>query len=220
MPERRVRNRRAREQNLNRPRLAARHVGQRVVVWCNGEVTETNYFEDLRRDKRLHSLLVVEGRCEMNACLVSKLREDIERDSLASDTKYYVVFDVDALGHPDRLAKVESAIALCGQGDIKITPIISNECFELWFLLHYAYLDTHIHRSEIADKVTERIGESYRKDTPMYHRLKDKQSDAIRNAKTLYTNKQDISQESQRAPYTKVHELVEFLNSLAVAIQI
>lgn len=69
-----------------------------------------------------------------------------------------------------------------------VTAIWANQCFELWYLLHFAYHQSGIHRGEIYKKLEEpsRLGKGYEKgDTRIYDSLIEKRATAIRNAKKL-----------------------------------
>ncbi|MDD2331451.1 MAG: RloB family protein, partial [Candidatus Cloacimonetes bacterium] len=62
----------------------------------------------------------------------------------------------------------------------------SNEAFELWYLLHFAYYNTGNSRSQYAELLTKRLMRPYAKNDPnMYIFLKPCQATAIHNAKTL-----------------------------------
>jgi hypothetical protein len=87
----------------------------------------------------------------------------------------------------------------------------SNECIELWFLLHFQSLFAHVGREQYHvilkgyfpyEKTLENI----------YDLLKDKTLTAIAHAKALYASYEEGTPPSQRTPATRVHELVGFLH--------
>ena len=101
------------------------------------------------------------------------------------------------------------------QGETIYHAVWSNQCVELWYLLHFMYMDTDIDRSRYWPKLSDwlkNIGAgSYEKNRPdMYEVLRPYMDIAIANAKRL--DKQNEGQKpSESAPGTKVYELVEML---------
>ena len=99
--------------------------------------------------------------------------------------------------------------------DTTFHAIWSNQCIELWFLLHFSYMQSDIHREEYWPKLTEclkQIGageyEKNRKD--MYEILHPYMEYAIGNAKRLNASNEG-KLPSKAAPGTKVYELIEIL---------
>ena len=93
----------------------------------------------------------------------------------------------------------------------------SNECFELWFILHFEFLNTAIGRAKYYEKLTELLSRKYNKSTPdIYNLIKSNESIAIRNAKNLEKMHSDagVTSYERRDPSTSVYKLVERLRSL------
>ncbi|MDO3408508.1 RloB family protein [Saccharibacillus sp. CPCC 101409] len=90
----------------------------------------------------------------------------------------------------------------------------SNECIELWFLLHFAYLDTSIPRdayyAKLSAELRKRGGpDKYEKaDSGLYEFLKPYQRKAIANAQRLKNSFAPSAAFSKRNPCTTVDELV------------
>ncbi len=88
----------------------------------------------------------------------------------------------------------------------------SNEAFEIWYMLHFNYYDTGLHRSDYESRLTALLGHEYRKNSDtMYSELLDKQLDAIRNA-TRLLERGSVGNPALENPSTTVHVLVEELN--------
>ena len=93
----------------------------------------------------------------------------------------------------------------------------SNEAFELWYLLHFQYLDTGIGRAEFPARLNKLLGLKYEKsDENIYAHLHQHQPAAIRNARKLLKALRDrgVIPVQNTNPSTNVHQLVEFLNEL------
>ena len=126
----------------------------------------------------------------------------------------WIVYDTDDFpaDHIDRV------LQLCVENSTEETmfhAIWSNQCIELWFLLHFSFMQSDIHRTEYWPKLTEHLkqigaGEYMKNRKDMYQILYPYMEYAIGNAKRLNALN-DGKLPSKAAPGTKVYELVEVL---------
>lgn len=97
----------------------------------------------------------------------------------------------------------------------------SNDSFELWFLLHYQFIESQLTRVHYYQKLSELWSCNYEQEgkkqvfcKQIFHRLEaDSRADiyrAIRNARKLFEKQSDLLPADQN-PSTKVYELVEEL---------
>lgn len=156
----------------------------------------------------------------MNTAL-SLVQEAVRLQEEAIDRKQpyvqvWCVFDKDSFTNE----QFNQAIQLCNTKRIRYA--YTNEAFELWYLLHFDYLDTGLSRDQYKNKLTNRIGQEYRKEDPLIYSLLQKLGNeklAIRWAKDLrrYHFKRDGKHDPcNQNPSTTVHELVEILYEYAV----
>lgn len=191
-----------------RRRTAVRDERPRILIVCEGEKTEPNYFKGFR---------LTNVRLEIDPAKsqhYSAVQHTI--DILKTDDDYeevWCVFDRDKhISNPGDLALFNSAMDLARRN--KINVAYSNDAFELWYLLHFNYYDMQLSRADYIVKLNELISEGYKKnDTAMYSKLEDKMSVAIRNAKKLY-NASDKTNPGNADPSTTVFILVEKLNKI------
>ena len=97
-----------------------------------------------------------------------------------------------------------------------VTVIWGNECFELWYLLHFCYRDTPIGRAELRREISkpDRLNRKYEKsDDAIFALLKEKLPDAQRNATRLLR----FNPSPMANPSTNIHQLVERLLALQAA---
>ncbi len=103
-----------------------------------------------------------------------------------------------------------NAIANAHKAGFKVA--YSNEAFELWYVLHFEFLNTGLPRQDYIPKLEEKLRHRYRKNSnSIYEDLVDKQATAIKNAKNLLKQYNPHNAESDN-PCTTVHLLVEALN--------
>lgn len=191
---------------------------KRVLIACEGAETEVRYFRALLKDKRIRTARVEvygpEGGTDPKS-IVEFAKGKVEyarRDGDPFD-EVWCVFDRD-----DHLKIADAMTQAKHQTDPEggFEVAFSNPCFELWFLLHFRYSSGHQHRTAVARelKQKDRIA-GYDKPMDVYGLLKDKQDDAIGNAKRLRKHHKDCNAGRQENPCTNVDELVVGLNKLA-----
>jgi hypothetical protein len=92
----------------------------------------------------------------------------------------------------------------------------ANECFELWYLLHFCYRDTGIGRGDLYKELSksDRLNRKYDKaDKTVFELLKGRRSTAHRNASRLL----EFNSSPLTNPSTNVHNLVATLERLQKA---
>ncbi|MCX2735679.1 hypothetical protein CHR37_07450 [Bacillus velezensis] len=176
-----------------------------ILIVCEGEKTEPLYFESFGlTNVHIHG-------AGGDPLTVVKTAIDI-RKTEKKDNIYYnqtwCVFDRDSFS-ADRfngaLGKAQAN---------KIDVAYSNESFELWFLLHFEYLNVGLSRDDYGAKLSKYIGKKYEKcEANMFSILRKlgNQKEAIKRADKL------LSYHTHNDPYnnnpsTTVHNLIKELN--------
>ncbi|MGC1396347.1 MAG: RloB family protein [Coleofasciculaceae cyanobacterium] len=179
-----------------------RELRQRFLIVCEGEKTEPNYFRRFRVPKNVAEINI-QGLGENPSKLVKSAKE------LKIQEEYdqvWCVFDRDDWTVED----FNNAIKNAEEQGFRVA--YSNEAFELWYVLHFEYLNTGIPRSKYFSKLTSLLGKNYQKNSEMlYDDLLEKQSVAIRNAEKLI-NSYEPRTPVYDNPCTTVHLLVQELN--------
>ncbi len=182
--------------------LDIREVKQRFLIVCEGKKTEPYYFKSFRVPKAVVS---IEGAAGDPTRLVNsayKLANEDEYDQV------WCVFDRDE----GAWTAQNFNNALQNAKTYGFQVAYSNECFELWYILHFEFLNTGLPRSDYEDKLSELLGVKYRKnDSTIYQQLLAKQEIAIKYARKLLESYDPIDPERNN-PSTTVHLLVEALN--------
>jgi hypothetical protein len=209
----------ARRRDDLRRRKPFREPRPRVLVCCEGKVTEPGYFNGLKREGQNH-LLDIEVRPggsnpktlvdfaverKKNADILARRQQD---DNLRYD-EVWCVFDVDAHDHVAD-AKQKAAAN-------RIQLAISNPCFELWLLLHFQDQNAHIERDEV-QSICRRHLPRYDKEVPWANVFPLYQG-AVKRAQAL-----ECWQETRGCagenPSTGVHQLTERIMELGREQQI
>jgi len=132
-----------------RRRRPFREVKRRILLVCEGIVTERHYFDDLRiQTKSLVDLQIEPGGTPKTlvhrAVELKKAAEKAAKRGKDQNLRYdavWSVFDVDV--HPFLAEAKQQA------RDNSIKVAVSNPCFELWAVLHFQDQRRHIERNEV-----------------------------------------------------------------------
>ena len=209
---------RRRKPGRRRPHLSGK---PRILILCEGARTEPIYFNRLKFDRRLTSVVVRPPRARQIGPpgLLKRARNELRNDP--GWDEIYCVLDHD--GRDSAVGKLEAELTAMNRkrASTQVEMILSDPCFELWLLLHFEFTDrpyTSVRggRSACAD-VIERLQRhipEYRKNTTQYLKLVEgRVSDALSNADQL--NRLSPEVQPRRTPYTNVSKLVARLLELA-----
>ncbi|HEY5582956.1 MAG TPA: RloB family protein [Ruminiclostridium sp.] len=192
-----------------------------ILIMCEGEKTEPNYFDEFKLSNVSVKLESTKGGDALHVVQQAiKLADEEPYDEV------WCVFDRDLHTEnpqPERfneaIYKVENfktlkeyKISKNFKRVKKFNYAYSNDAFELWYILHFDYMHSAKPRHEYCKMLSMRMGKKYVKNScDMYDDLIDKQSHAIRRAKTLLDEYANHNPEKDN-PSTTVHILVQELN--------
>lgn len=157
-----------------------------IIVFCEGKNTEPEYLKSFARHYG-NSLLEVELVAPagvpltiVQKAVARKKQEDAKNKPSSFDELYevWVIFDIDA--HPN----IDQAIDLA-KGN-KVGTAISNPCIEIWFLWHFTFHRSCIHRHDLQRELAKYIP-SYQPDGSKlidYERIKKDYTTAKKRAET------------------------------------
>ena len=189
------------------------------LIVSEGTDTEPNYFGAIKNiiniTYRNRIQLEVVGTGDNTINLFKRAKELVDTSSYVYK-HVWIVYDKDDFPaeHFDRVDE------MCGENSNEETiyhAVWSNQCIELWFLLHFSFMQSDLHRNEYWPKLTEclkKIGKGkYEKNrNDMYEILLPYMDDAICNAKKLEEMNKGKSP-SCSAPGTKVYTFVEYIKA-------
>ncbi|PUZ23809.1 RloB-like protein [Chitinophaga costaii] len=194
------------------------------LIVCEGEATEPNYFEGLKKDLPKGVLTAyqidIAGTGRNTQSLVDeafRLQSAYEKNTTRKVERLWVVFDRDSFSAQDFNATIQR----CSNSSLGCAW--SNEAFELWYLLHFQYYENsmsrQVYKEMIESHLKPTLGEGFRYEKnseQMYALLKEYGSleDAMRNAKRLAERFADKKDYANHNPCTMVWKLVEELLKL------
>ncbi|MBE6005299.1 MAG: RloB domain-containing protein [Lachnospiraceae bacterium] len=187
------------------------------LIITEGTDTEPNYFSaiaDIVNSKYPNKINVtVEGIGDNTLNLLEKARRMV----LASPNvikHVWVVYDTDDFP-PEHINKTAEYCEQYTDVETEYHAIWSNQCIELWFLLHFGLYHSDIHRKEYWPKLSEWLikygyGKYSKNRSDMFEILRPYMKTAIINATRL--EEYNIGKvPSASAPGTRVHVLIKHL---------
>jgi hypothetical protein len=201
------------------PHIETKSKAKSFYIVCEGMNTEPEYFKSFPLgNAQVESF----GLGQTKTKLVESVIELMASDESIKEKEVWVIFDMD-INHEQVSQQKEDfnkAIELAQKNNIRVA--YSNDTFELWFVLHYQYIDTPWIRDQYYDKLSELWGCNYPKDGKakafcrrIYQLLLEDdnadQEKAIDWGRKLHDKQTDLTF-AERNPCTTVFELVEELN--------
>lgn len=143
-------------------------------IFCEGESEET-YVRHLRAQYRIPVEIV--PKITRNQVSERKIRESIKNAPKHEKDKIFLVYDIDVTGFLEKLQTI--------QKQINSELIVSNPCFELWYIFHFANHTAEINTDDCLKKL-QSLCPSYKKgDIPvkLKEKLEEKKIEAVKRAK-------------------------------------
>jgi hypothetical protein len=206
-----VSNRRSEERDFRR-RKAKRIPKFRILVVCEGLVTEPDYirkFQHHVRNPRVHVEVPKTSGAPITVVQkAQELREEAarlaaqERDENLKFDSVWAVFDVDS--H----TTLEEALQQAEGQEIEVA--LSNPCFELWALLHLEDERAHVERHVLASRMRGHFP-GYQKLLP-FESLISGYNEAVLRASSLEEEARHHG-DARRNPSTAIYRLTELIRT-------
>lgn len=190
------------------------------LILCEGEKTEPNYFQEIAN--RINSQyrkerITVEGTKKGRLVLLD-LAQDRVKKSKIEYNHVWLVYDKDDFNKDEFDNTVHKIEAINKKSKVKYHALWSNQCIEVWFLLHFIDLKVDVSREEYIDKINQNwkkngIEGTYAKnDIDIYNKLEKYQEVAIKRAKNIIKENKGVAP-SKIAPASMVYEIIEKLKA-------
>ena len=200
-----------------------------ILIVCEGEKTEPNYFESFRRKLvgGEGDRVCVVGLGDNTLSLVEKAKEIVEERRRSDQPPFYhvwIVFDKDEFPDEHFDNSVHSIAQEAAKFKAGVAPhwhaAWSNEAFELWYLLHFQEtLGGPVGREDLCKMLADRfksdlgIEDGYHKnDRRVFDLLESRMSDALRRSERAFSRYKHLPPHACN-PATRVFELVNQLRA-------
>ncbi len=183
------------------------------LIVCEGEKTERTYFKEFRR--RNNGIRIEVPNCSfkdpLNLTKFAKKMKSAYDIDLKRGDMICCVFDVD--NNKNDMIKKAKRDADSNNIDI----ILSNPCFELWYLLHFEFSTAHMSTNQVFQQLKRKYIPDYQKNQSYFNRLKLHLSRAIENAQKLNSfHEKNLTPlfSTESNPSTQVFKLVQHIINL------
>ncbi|MCR5773399.1 MAG: RloB family protein [Butyrivibrio sp.] len=195
----------------------------RYYIFCEGQQTEPQYFNGFKKYIESNPIYKDMVLIEIEPCGAETMRvigqaEEYVKKNRITKGQIWCVYDKDSFPAERFNGVLERAEALNSQNEeVKYHVAWSNECIELWFLLHFSYYTSNNYRTEYIEFLNNKFYElglgKYAKNMENIFDILIENGNpklAIRYAKRIIKEHQGMTP-AMIAPGTKVYELVEEL---------
>jgi len=206
------RNRRKTGGRASLHRQSKRATFPKILIVCEGEKTEPNYFNGLRDKLRLNSANVkITGKGASNPMGVVSLagkRYKEHKDAGFPFDRVFCVFDRNNHGDYDEaLNKIKK---MRGREDV-FHAKVSVPSFEYYLLLHYEYTTSPCTSAQALSRLKKRIRGYTKGKKDIFAVVYDKLETAKIDARKSLTAARKSGSDN---PLTEAHELVEFMQGM------
>lgn len=200
-------------------RLPSRTVSKSILIVCEDSKSSCDYFEKFRKELKLSSVHVEVcgkecGSAPTSVVDFAKQKKESQTSPIRDEyDNVFCVVDVDE--HPPKTLK--KAIQKARDNDL--TLIISNPCFEYWYILHFKYTGTaYTNRPKLYQELSIHLGceGRYDKAKCYFDKIYRHTDTAIKNAKQILSSHWQYEQDPIKCnPSTHVHRVIENIKSIA-----
>jgi DNA-binding FrmR family transcriptional regulator len=133
-----------------------------IVIASEDRYAVRQYFEFFRSTQIQFKVLETEAGKSAPQYVLARMDQYREEFTLGEDDQFWLVLDTDHWINPAHIANLMAVMQQCGQKGIEVA--MSNPCFELWLLLHFAEFPTEdqLTCDEVAEQIRAAAG-SYNK---------------------------------------------------------
>ena len=188
----------------------------KFLIVCEGEKTEPNYFRAFTERRSEVKEIKVAG-CGCSTCQLiieaKKIQEKLERERMVPFDRVWLVFD------KDEFKDFNKAIADAKKEGMNCAW--SNQAFELWYVLHFQYLDTGVDRKQYIGMIEDKVRKAsknkkfeYKKNDVGFYQILQEHGDedfAFKNADKLRNRHKGKVDYATHNPRTEVDLLVDEL---------
>ena len=187
------------------------------LIITEGTKTEPQYFNAiaLAINHKYRGRIMVDVEAGQNNTLhLLDKAVKLVRNSSNVYRHVWVVYDTDDFP-AEHVNQTAVQCSILSSDETTYHAVWSNQCIELWFLLHFDFFHSDIHRSEYFPKLTGYlvnigVGQYHKNRSDIYQVLKPYMNVGIENARKL-ANINKSRTPAASAPGTMVYELIETL---------
>ena len=183
-----------------------------LIAAVGNNKTESIYFSSLNQIQTSYRIQIAKGNKTDPKGIVEDMIKTIKNEQIDLKHGDIAICVFDAVFGKYKSAQIDDAKLLASKHGIEI--IISNPCFEVWFIEHFGYTTKNFNsNAEVIDELKEKIP-NYTKSINLHPLIIDKTDIAINNCKKLENFHDSIGNIGMcRNPSSEVYKIVETINN-------
>lgn len=139
--------------------IGSKKIGKPYLIICEGEVTEPIYFESIAGT---NVQVTAKGYGSSKTALVDRaVKHCTDNEVDVSKTEVWVVFNFDVKYDQISNQKEDYNEAIRKARQLGFGVAYSNDCFELWLVLHLKDVQGEFHRKQLYEYLSKHLGEDY-----------------------------------------------------------
>jgi hypothetical protein len=179
-----------------------------VVIASEDTYAVRQYFDFFESTRIQFRVLETENGKSAPEHVLNRINKYIEDFEIGEGDTFWLVCDCDHWVEPSHIQNLTHVLQQCHQKDIQVA--LSNPCFDLWLLLHFA--DYPAEETLTCDQVADRLrvaAGGYNKKKVYNLQIDDeKVSSAVRRASVKHPTLEEIPQRLQTAVHLIIQSLV------------
>ncbi|WP_256623635.1 RloB family protein [Methanolobus chelungpuianus] len=192
--------------DYSRRKRGQRPTRNKMLIICEGEKTEPMYFGNYRTPQNNVDVIPIPSSRKDVGSIVEFAKKKLQDLDIKGGDLIWCVFDCD----DNTDDKISTAYKNAGKS---INICLSNPSFELWFLLHFSYIETSLQNDGLIELLKRQIPE-YCKNIDCYQILEPLTDTAIKNSKKLeqlHINNGTEINSTKSNPSTQVYKIIEVI---------
>jgi hypothetical protein len=189
-----------------------------ILIVCEGKATEPNYFKSLRSQLRLSTIEVEIRGEECGSAPINVIDYALELRHAAARDKTRLPFDtvwcILDVEQPEKHKSIDDAY-IKGR-DNGLTVVLSNPCFEFWYLLHFVKSCAGFNKnSDVIRSLKQYIKNYTKNQKTTFSIVYPLTKSAINNSIAVISEKQWGLKLINCNPSTHMHIIVDYLLRVA-----
>jgi len=129
-----------------------------IIIASEDRYAVKQYFEMFRSNRIKIRVLGTEDNNSSPSHVMARLEKYMKEYHFGEGDIFWLVCDTDHWIEPNHISNLTKVLQLCNQKGIKVA--LSNPCFDLWLLLHFAEFpqDDELNCNEVGNKIREAVG--------------------------------------------------------------
>src|ERR1700730_6294733 len=129
-----------------------------IVIASEDTYAVRQYFDFFRSTRIQFKILETEEGRSAPEQVLARIDKYMKEYEIGAGDEFWLVCDCDHWVNSGHIKNLRRVIQACGQKGIRIA--LSNPCFELWLLLHFAEFPTEnkLTRTQVEKKIRDAVG--------------------------------------------------------------